>query len=144
MLITMRRALVVLPALLLVACSSDAASCNTGVSFYVADIAGTLGAGASVPVTVCFDGDCKDITVSHDDDVSPVFVKFGGIADDGDHSLKVTVDGGTTQTYDGPVQGFGVDGGCTVGAVKLGADGTITPGSAAPTTTVAATSTTAG
>ena len=144
MLHSMRRALIALPVLLLVACSSDSASCNTGVSFYVADIAGTLAAGKTVPVNICFDGDCQDITVSHDDDVSPVFVKFGGITKDGDHSLKVSVNGGAEQTYDGPVQGFGVDGGCTVGAVKLGADGTITPGSAAPTTTAAATSTTAG
>ena len=69
-----RRMLLVVVALALVACSSCKAKCTEGITFYVAEVAGALSRGGTEPLHICFDGTCKDVTVTRDKVGGSVFI----------------------------------------------------------------------
>ena len=122
----------------LAACSSDG-SCKQGITFYIGDIAGSLKPSSTLPVTICFDAKCQVTTVSHSQTAGSVFLAFDGVSASGDHTITVTAEGGVKGHYKGPLDHFDQASGggrCALAAVKIGADGTITPGRV-PTTTIA-------
>lgn len=147
-----RAAALVMAAVVLAACGSDCTTpCRKGITFYVSELAGSLAAGSSEQVEVCFDDQCEQITVSRSDVGGTVFVPFADFGGTGDHSLRLTGPGSLSGAYDGAVPVFDQSGGgcptCAMGVVKVGADGTLTPGQAGPTTpstSVGAPSTTGG
>lgn len=130
----------------LAACSSGT-NCSSGITFYIGDVAGSLKAGASLPLTICFDGKCQVTTIKHAQTGGSVFLKFDGVGSSGDHTLTVEAPG-VKGEYKGPIDHFeqkSGDGSCALAGVKIAADGTITPGRIVTTTTVArATTTTKG
>jgi len=135
-------------ALVLLTACNDCSSkpCKEGITFYLTGVAGTLSPGTQEQLTLCFDGKCDDITISRSDVGGTQFVPFNGIGKNGDHAITVQGDGSFAGTYTGPLPTFEQKpngsscGGCPIGAVKIGADGTLTPGSAVtPDTTAPAT-----
>ncbi|MGZ4671030.1 MAG: hypothetical protein ACXWBO_00330 [Ilumatobacteraceae bacterium] len=135
-----RRFSLVLVALTLVACNNCKANCSEGITFYVAEVAGALSRGGTEPLHVCFDGDCKDVTVTRENAGGTVFLKFGGVGKNVDHDLTVTGIGSFKGKYKGKIASYNQDPGgscstCALATVKIGADGAITPGAPAPTAT---------
>ena len=139
-----RRFALVLVALALVACSNCDAKCTEGITFYVADVAGSLSRGGTEPLHICFDGSCKDTTVTRDNVGGSVFLAFSGVGKDIDHDLTVTGIGAFKGEYKGKISSYTQDPGgdckaCALATVRIGADGTLTPAVVAPrntTTTV--------
>ncbi len=110
--------------------------------------------GGSEPLHVCFDGDCKDVTITRENSGGSVFLPFSGVGKNVDHDLTVTGVGAFKGEYKGKIVSYTQDPGgscktCALATVKIGADGTLTPavpapqaatttiGVAAPTTTAA-------
>ena len=137
----LRRLLIATFATLFVASCSDCGSkCTEGITFIVADVAGSLARGTSEPLHICFDGECKDVTVSRDDAGGSVFLPFSGVGKDTDREITVQGTGSLQGSYKGPLASFTQDPGgdcktCALATVKIGADGTLTPGVPAPQTT---------
>ena len=152
----LRRSVLLAVLLVLAACSAGSnGKCKEGITFYVADVTGAMAPGTSEQLRICFDGTCKEVKVSRADSGPTVFLEFGGMGRDGDHTITVTGTGSLKGEYKGPLSTFtqkpNSGGSCELGAVKISSDGTITPGSAippetAPPTTAAAeaTATTGG
>ena len=145
----LRRLTVVGFALALVACGDCDSPCKEGITFHVGDVAGALSAGGQEPVTICFDGDCKETTITRDDSGGSIFLPFKGVGNDDDHALTVTGTGALKGEYDGKIFAYFQDPGgdcktCALATVKFGADGTLTPAILAPenTTSTAATAAT--
>lgn len=128
-------------AVALVSCSNCDSKCTEGITFYVAELAGALSRGGTEPLTICFDGTCKDVTITRDQVGGSVFLPFNGVGGAADHDLTVTGTGSFKGEYKGKLASFTHDPGgdcssCSLATVKIGADGTLTPGvPAAPTTT---------
>lgn len=145
-----RRLALVAVALVAVACSSCDKPCKEGITFYVADVAGALSRGGEVPLKICFDGSCQDLTITRDNVGGSTFLSFSGVGKQGDHELTVTSTTSLKGNYKGPIYSYSQDPGgdcktCALATVKIGADGTLTPAlppPKAPTTTVAAPPTT--
>jgi hypothetical protein len=129
-----RRLIIAVAALVLVACSNCDNKCTEGITFNVAEIAGALANGGKVPLHVCFDGDCKDVTITRDNSAGSVFLPFKGVGKDVDHDITVTGTASLKGEYKGKLQAFVQKPGgscavCGLATVKIGVDGTITPGS---------------
>jgi hypothetical protein len=128
-------------ALALVSCSNCDSKCTEGITFSVAELAGALSRGGSEPLTVCFDGTCKDATITRDQVGGSVFLPFKGVGKAVDHDLTVTGTGSLKGQYKGKLASYTQSPGagcssCSLATVKIGADGTLTPGvPAAPATT---------
>jgi hypothetical protein len=139
-----RRLALVAVALVLVGCSNCDAKCTEGITFYVAEVAGALSRGGSVPLTVCLDGTCKDVTITRDQVGGSVFLAFKGVGKDVDHDLTVTGTASLHGEFKGKLPSYTQDPGgdcssCSLATVKIAADGTLTPGvpvTPATTTTV--------
>jgi hypothetical protein len=150
----MLRLLSVLAAASVVVSCSDCATakCKEGITFYVADVAGSLARGTEEPLHICFDGTCRDVTITRADAGGSVFVPFDGVAKDIDHDLTVTGAGAMKGEYRGRLasyvqrpNGTACSGSCALATVKIGADGKLTPGIPTPQpTTTAATNAGAG
>lgn len=128
----MKKFIIAAFALLLAGCGSCSTTCKEGITFYVAEVAGSLARGTSQELKVCFDGSCKTITVSRNNVGGSIFVPFGGVGNSGDHHL--TVDGTTAihGDYKGKIQSYKqvLDNGCgtcRLATIKIAADGSITP-----------------
>lgn len=140
-----RRLALVAVALGLVACSNSGAKCTGGITFYVAEVAGALSRGGTVPLTICFDGTCKDVTITRDQVGGSVFLPFEGVGNDIDHDLTVTGTASLHGEFKGKLPSYTQDPGgdsstCSLATVKIAADGTLTPGvPATPGTTTTAT-----
>jgi hypothetical protein len=131
-----RCAAVVSAVVLLVACNDCDTKCKEGITFFVADLAGSLANGGKEPLHICFDGDCQDITVTHDDSGGSVFLPFKGVGGGGDHDLTVTGVGALRGEYRGTIDSYTQDPGgdcktCNLATVKIGADGKLSPAIAA-------------
>jgi hypothetical protein len=134
--------LALVPVLALAACGDDCDSpCKGGITFYVADVTGALAPGTREQLRICFDDSCKDVTVSRAESGPTVFLAFGGAGGKDDHTITVTGTGSLQGEYTGPLSWFTQqpDGkscaSCQIGAVKISADGTLTPGEAVPPVT---------
>jgi len=144
----LRRLSIVVVALALAACSNCDNKCTEGITFYVADVAGALSPGATLPLHICLDGSCQDVTVSRDNVGGSIFVPFTGVDKQGDRELTVSSSSSSSLqgSYTGPIYSYTQDPGgdcstCALATVKVAADGTLTPAVPAPTastTTVAA------
>jgi hypothetical protein len=128
----MRRLIVILFAVVLAGCSTCSTTCKEGVTFYVAELAGSLARGTSQELKICFDGTCKNIVVSRENVGGSVFVPFSGVGDNGEH--KVTVDGTASihGEYKGRIESYKqvLDNGCgtcRLATIKIAANGTLTP-----------------
>jgi hypothetical protein len=139
-----RRVALVAIAFTLVACGNCDTKCKEGITFFVAELAGSLARGGAEPLHVCFDGSCQDVTITRDESGGSVFLAFKGVGNDIDHTLTVTGVGALKGEYRGKLDSYtqepgGDCGTCDLATVKIGADGTLTPGVAAsaqvPTTT---------
>ncbi|MEP7204488.1 MAG: hypothetical protein ABI894_17880 [Ilumatobacteraceae bacterium] len=146
-----RLALIAVAALVLVGCNNCDKPCKQGITFVVAEVAGALSAGGKAPVRICFDGDCKDITITRDQVGGSLFVPFSGVGDQGDHEVTVTGTGTASLqgSYTGPVYSYKQDprgscSSCDLATVKIAADGTLTPAVPAPTDTTTTVGTTVG
>ncbi len=145
-----RRLALVAVALGLVACSNCDRECKEGITFYVAEVAGALSRGGEVPLQICFDGSCQDVTITRDNVGGSVFLPFSGVGKQGDHELTVTSTSSLRGEYNGPISSFVHDPGddcksCALATVKIAADGTLTPAVPAPVpSTIGATTTTGG
>jgi hypothetical protein len=133
----------------LAACSNcNAAACKGGITFLVADVAGALARPASGPLQICFDGQCKSVTVTRSDAGGSVFLAFSGVGRSGDHTISVKGVGSMKGDYKGPIDSYNTPascaGTCALASVKIGADGMITPGRVTPTTTTISTPGTGG
>jgi len=137
--------------LTVVACQNCDNKCTGGITFLVGDVAGALARGSSEPLSVCFDNQCRDIAVSRANAGNSVFLPFDGVGKDVDHTLTVKGSGTLTGSYSGKLTtvvqkpGGGCKS-CALATVKVGADGTLTPGVPGPSTssTVATTTTSVG
>ena len=142
----LRRFVLAAVALGLVACSNCNSPCKEGITFNVAEVAGSLARGSSEPLHVCFDGSCQDVTITRELAGSSIFLPFTGVGKNVDHDLTVTGVGSFTGEYKGKLAGYVQKGSggcasCSLATVKIGADGKLTPGvpaAPAPTTTVGA------
>lgn len=140
----LRRLSLVVVALALVACSNCDANCSEGITFYVAELAGSLGRGGKEPLHICLDGQCQDVTITRDNSGGSVFLKFKGVGSDVEHDLTMTGVGALKGEYNGKIYSYTQDPGgdckaCALATVKIGADGTLTPAVRPPqntTTTV--------
>jgi hypothetical protein len=141
----LRRFSVLLVAVVLVSCSSSACpttKCTGGITFYVAEVAGSLARGTSEPLHICFDSTCQDVVISRANAGGTIFVPFSGVGTDVVHDITVTGAGALKGDYKGKLAGYiqkpngaACAGSCALASVKIGADGTLTPGiPAAPTT----------
>ena len=143
----LRRFLLAAVIVVLAACSDCGASCKEGISFYVSDAAGALAPGRKEDLQICFDGACKTTTLSRSNVGGTVFLAFSGVGKSGDHTITLTSTGALKGTYTGPLTTYTqtTKGSCTskcpVAAVKIGADGSLTPGK--PAVPVVASTTTA-
>ncbi|MEP7048510.1 MAG: hypothetical protein ABI949_17600 [Ilumatobacteraceae bacterium] len=149
-----RRVALVVVAVTLVACSNCDNKCTQGITFLVSNVAGALARGSSEPLTICFDGTCHDVKITRANAGGSVFLPFTGVGNKADHDLTVTGTGSFKGEYHGPVASYSQEPGggcktCALATVKIGADGTLTPGVVAipastttsvvaPTATVAA------
>ena len=151
-LFTVRRAAFAVAALtVLAACGDDCSTpCQKGITFYVSELAGSLSPGSSEQISLCFDGDCKEVTISRKDVGGTTFVKFPGFGSGGDHTLTLTGPGSLSGEFKGEVPVLDQSPGgacatCAMGVVKVGADGSLTPGQVpASTSTTAGPTTTSG
>ena len=120
-------------------CSNCSQSCTAGITFDVSALAGSLGRGTEEPLTVCFDGTCRAVTVSRENVGGTVFLPFSGVNRTGDHDLTVTGSGAFKGEYHGPIVSYSQKSSCSICAlatVKIAADGALTPGvPVAPTVT---------
>jgi hypothetical protein len=135
-----RRITLVVVALALVACSNCNSKCKEGITFYVAEVAGALSRGGSEPITICFDGSCKDVTITRDQVGGSIFVPFKGVGNNIDHDLTVTGVGAFKGEYKGKLASYLQDPGgscstCALATVKIGANGALTPAIPAPRST---------
>ena len=136
-----RRLALAVVALTLVACTSDCRSaCKSGITFYVAEVAGALKRGGSEPATICFDGSCQDVKISRDMVGGTVFLQFDGVGKAIDHDLTVKGTGSFKGEYKGKIVSYVQAPGsgcatCSLATVKIAADGTITPGVPKPPVT---------
>ena len=135
-------------ALGLVACSNCDKPCKEGITFYVAEVAGALSRGSSVPLHLCLDGECHDVTITRDNVGGSVFLAFEGVGNDGDHDLTVTGTASLKGSYHGKISSYEQDPGsdcksCALATVKIGVDGTLTPAVSAAPAPTSTTSTTA-
>lgn len=128
----MKRFLLGFIAFVLAGCGTCSTTCKEGVTFNVAEIAGSLARGTSQELKICFDGSCKNVVVSRDNVGGSVFVPFGGVGDSGDH--KVTVDGSAAihGEYIGKIESYKQEldngcGTCRLATIKISANGTLTP-----------------
>ncbi|MEI7971121.1 MAG: hypothetical protein WCI10_01105 [Actinomycetota bacterium] len=128
----MKKFIIAAFALLLAGCGSCSTTCKEGITFYVAEVAGSLARGTSQELKVCFDGSCKTIVVSRNNVGGSIFVPFGGVAGSGNH--HVTVDGTTAihGDYKGKIESYKqvLDNGCgtcRLATIKIAADGSLTP-----------------
>jgi hypothetical protein len=137
----LRRVLLATFAVVLVACSPNSscptAKCTEGITFLVGEVAGSLSRGAKDDLQVCFDGKCQDTTVTRANVAGSIFLPFTGVAGSGDHTITVKATGGGSLQgeYKGKIvsyvqkpNGAKCPGSCSLATVKIGADGTITPG----------------
>jgi hypothetical protein len=142
----LRRLTLVAFALTLAACSNCDSPCKGGITFYVAEVAGALSRGGQEPLHICLGGNCRDVTVTRDNVGGSIFVPLKGLGNDIDHDLTVTGTGSFKGEYRGRITSYSqAPGGdcstCALATVKIGADGTLTPGvpaTPATTTTVGA------
>jgi len=138
------RLLLLLAALTVLAACNDcnAVACRGGITFLVADVAGALARGTSEPLEICLDGQCQHVTVSRADAGGSVFLAFGQVGKSGDHTLTVQGIGSMKGQYKGPIDSYRTPascaGTCALASVKIGADGTLTPGLVAPPTSTTA------
>jgi hypothetical protein len=144
----LRRSLLVAVVALLAACGNCDSPCKSGITFYVTSLAGSLAPGTKEDVKFCLDDSCSTSTISRDMVGGTVFVESGNVGA-GDHTVTVSAEGGLSATYTGAIEAFEQQGGadcdtCKVGAVKVSADGTLTPGVAVPNSTTTAPATTGG
>jgi hypothetical protein len=145
-----RRSLFVAAIAVLAACSNCDHPCKEGITFYVTGLAGSLAPGTKEDVQFCFDGKCQTTSVSRDLVGGTVFLPASGVGKSGDHTITVSGPASLSGTYSGPIESFeqkGTGGSCDtcrVGAAKVGADGTLTPGTAVPPSTTAPAPTTTG
>jgi hypothetical protein len=128
----------------LVACGNCDSKCTEGITFFVADVAGALSRGGSEPLTICFDGTCKDVTITRDQVGGSVFLPFTGVGKTVDHDLTVTGIGSLKGEFTGKLSSYTQDPGgdcssCSLATVKIAADGTLTPGVPAAATTTTTT-----
>ena len=133
----LRRLALVVVALTLAACSNCDSPCKAGITFYVAEVAGALSRGSEVPLHICFDGNCQDVTITRDNVGGSVFLPFSGVGKQGDHELTVTSTSSLKGNYTGPISSYVQDPGgdcksCALATVKIAADGTLTPGVPSP------------
>jgi hypothetical protein len=146
----LRRSLFIAAIAVLAACSNCDNPCKEGITFYVTGLAGSLAPGSKEDVQFCFDGKCQTTSVSRDLVGGTVFLPASGVGKSGDHTITVSGPASLSGTYTGPIESFeqkgagGSCGTCNVGAVKVGADGTLTPGTAAVSSTTSAPATTGG
>jgi hypothetical protein len=140
-------------ALALFACSPNnscpTATCQSGVSFILKDVVGSLATGGKIALKLCVDGTCKDVTVARTDASTRQFVEVGGLGGQGSHTVTVTATDGKAVKgeYKGALatavdqpSGAACPAKCPIATVKVGDDGTITPGvpaTAGSSTTVA-------
>ena len=142
----LRRLALVVFALGPVGCSNCDKACKEGITFYIAEVAGALSRGSEVPLHICLDGSCQDVTITRDNVGGSVFLPFSGVGKQGDHELTVTSTSSLKGNYTGPISSYVQDPGgdcksCALATVKIAADGTLTPAVPAPqaaTTTSAA------
>jgi len=130
----------------LLGCQECDTKCEEGITFYVADLAGSLSRGGTEPLHVCFDGTCRDVTITRDNSGGSVFLPFKGVGGDIEHTLVVTGVGALKGEYTGKIDSYTQDPAgdcatCNLATVKIGADGTLTP---AVSATAATTTTTSG
>ena len=146
-----RIALAAVAAFFIASCSDcGSAKCTEGITFLVADVAGSLAGGTQEPLHICFDGTCQDVTISRANAGGTVFLPFSGVGKAVDHDLTVVGTGSMHGEYKGKLanyvqkpNGSSCPGSCALASVKIGSDGTLTPGvPSAPsaTTTTATTS----
>jgi hypothetical protein len=95
-------------------------------------------------LTICFDGTCKDVTITRDQVGGSVFLPFNGVGKATEHDLTVTGTGTFKGEFKGKLASFTQDPGgdcssCSLATVKIGADGTLTPGVPAASTTTTTT-----
>jgi hypothetical protein len=127
-----RRSALAVVALALVACSNCNAQCKEGITFYVAELAGSLSRGGTEPLHICLDGNCQDTTVTRSNVGGSIFVAFSGVGKAIDHDLTVTGVGAFKGEYKGKIPSYTQDPGgsckvCALATVKIGADGTMSP-----------------
>ena len=149
-----RRIACVVAAVFAIASCSDcgSATCTEGITFLVADVAGSLARGTEEPLHICFDGVCQDVTISRSNAGGTIFLPFSGVGKETDHDITVEGTGSMRGEYKGKLttyvqkpNGSSCPGSCALASVKIGSDGTLTPGVPvvrAATTTTTATSTT--
>ena len=150
-----RFGLVVLLALVLVACSPNASCkpCKSGLTFVLDRIAGSLSRGTQTDISICVDGTCTTETVTRDAASHSVFVEAGGLGGKSVHTITVGSTSGSAigGSYKGPIEVIDNSSGakcssvCKVGVVMVEDNGTPVPGvpskstptpSLAPSTTV--------
>jgi hypothetical protein len=149
----LRLGVVLLLALVLVACSANASCkpCKSGLTFVLDRIAGSLSRGTQADISICVDGTCKTETVTRDAASHSVFVEAGGLGGKSVHTITVRSKSGTTidGSYTGPIEMIDNSSSakcsnvCKVGVVKVEDNGTPVPGvpskatasSVAPSTT---------
>lgn len=119
-------------AVFLAGCSTCSTTCKEGITFYVAEVAGSLARGTSQELKICFDDSCKTIVVSRNNVGGSIFVPFSEVGGSGNH--KVTVDGTTSihGEYKGKIETYKQEldngcGTCRLATIKIAANGTLTP-----------------
>jgi hypothetical protein len=147
----LRRFALAVAALGIVACSNCDAPCKSGITFNVAEIGGALSAGSQLPLHVCFDTTCDDVTITRNNESGTVFLDFPNVNKAGDHKISVSSSKSAIKgEYNGPLYTYTQKPGsdcktCFLSTVKISPDGTIVPGQPAPSpTTIAGPTTTAG
>ncbi len=107
------------------ACSNCDSPCKEGITFYVAEVAGALSAGGKVPLHVCLDTQCQDVTITRDNVGGSVFLPFSGVGKDIDHKLTVAGTASLNGEYNGKIYSYTQDPGgdcktCALATVKIG------------------------
>jgi hypothetical protein len=136
-------------ALLLVACNDCNSTCKEGITFYVADLAGSLARGTTETLHICFDGTCREVVVGRQNTGGTVFLPFSGVGKAGDHQITVSGTGALKGQYNGPLASYSQKASCStcsLASVKIGSGGELTPGVPVvkPTTTTRPSTTVAG
>jgi hypothetical protein len=139
---TIRRLLFAAALVVLAACGDCGTACKEGITFYVAEVSGALARGTTEPLKICFDGKCSTTIITRSNPGGTVFLPFKGVGSKGDHTLTVTGTGSMSGSYTGPIESYAQKTGCgtcSLASVKIGADGTVTPGHVVPPTTTSPT-----
>ena len=131
-----RLTLAVVAAFVVASCTDcGSATCTEGITFLVGDVAGSLAGGTQEPLHICFDGTCQDVTISRANAGGTVFLPFSGVGKDSDHDLTLAGTGSMHGEYKGKLasyvqrpNGGSCPGSCALASVKIGSDGTLTPG----------------